>query len=540
MKIKMLFLIICILFISFFTSGCKNTKIEESKLNIIDDNYRNFYEIFVYSFYDSNGDGIGDINGVISKLDYINDGDNSTDTDLGFNGIWLMPVMPSTTYHKYDVTDYYNIDPQYGTLEDFSKLVEECHNRGINLIIDLVFNHTSAKHPWFVEAVSYLEGLKEGEMPDLDECPYVGYYNFTTEYDGSNTYHQAGNSKWYYECVFWDQMPDLNLENEDVKREIKDIAKFWLDLGVDGFRLDAAKEYFTGEKEENVLVLQWFTDYVKSVNKDAYIVAEVWDEAATLETYYESGIPSLFNFPLSQHNGLITTTVRKLGDSSGKNFIKSLLKLYESYKNKNEEFIDAPFISNHDTTRVSAQCVNDENQMKMAAGILLTLNGSPFVYYGEEIGMNSMGSKDENKRLPMQWSITDTKGITTPPSGAEVVEQKFPSADEQIKDPLSIYNYYKKGIRIRNENPEIARGEISIIEELCKQDISAIKKVYEGSEIVILYNISTQAASILLNDEELEIKDYLTVDGSEVAVCDQVVSMPMYSIVVLKKNCDKE
>lgn len=508
------------------------------ELNIIDDNYRNFYEIFVYSFYDSNGDGIGDINGVISKLDYINDGNEATDSDLGFNGIWLMPIMPSTTYHKYDVTDYYNIDPQYGTLEDFKKLVLESHKRGIHLIIDFVFNHTSAKHPWFLEAVSYLESLKEGEEPDLEKCPYVGYYHFTKDYNGSKTYYRAGTSDWYYEGVFWDQMPDLALENENVRKEIENIAKFWIDLGVDGFRLDAAKEYYSGEKERNIEVLKWFTDYVKSVKEDAYIVAEVWEDEAAIAAYYESGIPSLFNFPLSQHNGLITNTARKLGASSGKSFAKTLLSLYEKYSMGNPNFIDAAFISNHDTTRISAQCVGDEEQMKMSAGMLLTMNGSPYVYYGEEIGMNSMGTKDENKRLPMQWSITDTEGITTPPANADSVEQKFSPVDEQIKDPLSLYNYYKRAVRIRNENPEIARGDMSVIEELCSKDISAIKKVYKGSEIVILYNFSTESTNVMLKDAgltDLKIRGYLSVDGSEVTMSESVVSMPKYSIVILKQ-----
>ncbi|WP_236354996.1 alpha-amylase family glycosyl hydrolase [Konateibacter massiliensis] len=507
------------------------------ELNIIEDNYRNYYEIFVYSFFDSNGDGIGDINGVIDKLDYINDGDSSTDSDLGFNGIWLMPIMPSTTYHKYDVTDYYDIDPQYGNLDDFKKLVEECHKRDIHLIIDFVFNHTSSKHPWFVEAVSYLEGLKEGEEPDLEECPYVGYYNFTREYEGSDVYYKAGNSEWYYEGVFWDKMPDLNLGNEMVRQEIENITKFWLDTGVDGFRLDAAKEYYSGEKEKNVEVLDWFTDYVTGVKKDAYIVAEVWDEAAALQTYYESGITSLFNFPLSQHDGLITNTVRKLGTASGKSYADTLVKLNESYQKGNPEYIDAPFVSNHDTTRISAQCINDENQMKMSAGMLLTLNGSPFVYYGEEIGMNSKGTKDENKRLPMQWSLTDTDGITDAPSNADIVKQVFQPVDAQMEEPLSIYNYYKKAIRIRNENPEIARGEVSVIEELCAEDVSAIKKVYEGSEIVILYNISPDAADISLKDAKLtglSLKGYLTVDGNKVTLSDDVISMPMYSIAILK------
>jgi alpha-amylase len=507
------------------------------ELNIIDDNYRNFYEIFVYSFYDSDGDGIGDIKGIISKLDYINDGDNTTDSDLGFNGIWLMPIMPSTTYHKYDVTDYYNIDPQYGTLEDFKELIKECKARDIKLIIDLVFNHTSAKHPWFTQAVQYLESLKDGEEPDLKVCPYVGYYNFTKENNGSRSYYKAGNSDWYYEGVFWDQMPDLNLGNEQVRKEIEDIAKFWLDLGVDGFRLDAAKEFYSGEKQRNVDVLKWFTDYVKSVKEDAYIVAEVWEEEAAISTYYESGIPSLFNFPLSQHNGLITSTVRKLGTSTAKSFAKSLVSLYEKYSEGNKEFIDAPFISNHDTTRISAQCVNNEDQMKMAAGMLLTMNGSPYVYYGEEIGMNSMGSKDENKRLPMQWSATDTTGIPEAPEAAEKVTQKFPPADEQRKDPLSIYNYYKRAVRIRNENPELARGEVSVIEELGSTDICAFKKVYEGSEIVILYNISNEGKTVAIGDAGLaglNIRGYLSVDGSEVTLADNIVTMPKYSIVILK------
>jgi len=507
------------------------------ELNIIDDNYRNFYEIFVYSFYDSDGDGIGDINGIISKLDYINDGDDSTDSDLGFNGIWLMPIMPSTTYHKYDVKDYYNIDPQYGTLEDFKKLIKECKARDIKLIIDLVFNHTSAQHPWFTQAVNYLESLKEGEEPDLTVCPYVGYYNFAKENNGSNTYYRAGKSDYYYEGVFWDQMPDLNLGNEQVSKEIENIAKFWLDLGVDGFRLDAAKEFYSGEKQRNVDVLKWFTDYVQSVNEDAYIVAEVWEEEAAISTYYESGIPSLFNFPLSQHDGLITSTVRKLGTSTAKKFAKSFVSLYEKYSEGNTEFIDAPFISNHDTTRISAQCVNNEDQMKMAAGMLLTMNGSPYVYYGEEIGMNSMGSKDENKRLPMQWSITDTTGITDAPEAADKVTQKFSPADEQMKNPLSIYNYYKRAIRIRNENPEIARGKVSVIEELSSEDICAVKKVYEGSEVIIIYNISNEEKMVAIGDAgltDLTIRGYLSVDGSEVSLADNKVTLPKYSIVILK------
>ena len=196
------------------------------------------------------------------KLDYINDGDDSTDTDLGCNGIWLMPIMPSPTYHKYDISDYENIDEQYGTIDDFKQLIEACHKRGIRVIIDFPINHTSSKHPWFTQAVEYLEGLSDGQQPDSSVCPYVDYYNFTTD-QLSSVYYKAGSSNWYYEGKFWSEMPDLNLDCEAVRAEFDEITSFWMDLGVDGFRMDGAKEYFSDNTTENVEVLKWFNDMVK-------------------------------------------------------------------------------------------------------------------------------------------------------------------------------------------------------------------------------------------------------------------------------------
>ncbi len=501
----------------------------EQNLNILSDNYRNYYEIFVYSFYDSNNDGIGDLKGVISKLDYI--------SEMGFNGIWLMPVMPATTYHKYDVTDYYHIDPEYGTLEDFEKLSEECDKRDIKLVIDFVINHTSSKHPWFTEAVKYLESLKDGQEPDLSVCPYVEYYHFTKEYNGSATYKKAGSSDYYYECVFWDQMPDLALENKVVREEIEKITKYWMDLGVDGFRLDAAKEYFTGENGKNVEVLKWFGSYVKCINPEEYIVGEVWEEMNTIADYYKSSVTSFFNFPLSQYNGIIINTVRKLGIGSASSFADSIIRMQELYGENNSDYIDAPFVSNHDTTRISAMCVNNEEQMKMAAGLALTMSGSPFVYYGEEIGMNSKGDKDENKRLPMQWSATDLTGMTRGPAKADPVVQKFEPLDQQEKDPLSILNYYKRAIRLRNENPEIARGTVNIVEALTDQNLCVLEKNYQGNKLLLVYNINKETASIDLRKagyEKYSLRGYLTVDGNAVMLEKDTLSMPRYSIAVLK------
>ncbi len=500
------------------------------ELNIIEDNYRNYYEIFVYSFCDSDGDGIGDMQGIISKLDYI--------SEMGFNGIWLMPIMPSPTYHKYDVTDYYAIDPAYGTLEDFQKLIEECHNRNIKLIIDYVFNHSSAKHPWFTDAVTYLKGLEENQEPDPSVCPSVEYYHFTKETNGKTGYYKVAGTDYYYEGVFWDQMPDLALESAALRSELEHITKYWLDMGVDGFRLDAIKEYYTGETGKNVEVLQWFSDYVKSVNPEAFVVGECWDAAAIIASYYQSGLTSMFNYPLAQYNGIIVSSVRKLGTSNAKTFASAIVDLDARYLANNPDYIDSPFLSNHDNTRVSAQCVNDENQMKMAAGVLLSLKGSPFVYYGEEIGMNSMGDKDENKRLPMNWSTTDTTGITKAPIGADVVEQKFAPLDEQLKNPLSLVNYYKRALRIRNENPEIARGSVSVVESLTTADVCAFERIYEGSKVVVVYNMNKETATQVdlstAGLDNMNIRGYLTVDGSEVTLTDGVLDMPLYSIVILK------
>ena len=192
-----------------------------------DDNYRTFYEIFVYSFCDSNGDGIGDLQGVISKLDYLQ--------ELGIRGIWFMPIHPSQSYHKYDVRDYYDIDPQYGTLADFEQLMAECQKRDIHVITDLVLNHTGDDHEWFLTACDYLRSLPAGAEPDPAECKYVDYYYFSREAQGK--YHAISGSDWYYEGQFSPDMPDLDLANENVRADIKDIMQFWFDKGVSGFRL---------------------------------------------------------------------------------------------------------------------------------------------------------------------------------------------------------------------------------------------------------------------------------------------------------------
>ncbi|BBF43962.1 alpha-amylase [Lachnospiraceae bacterium KM106-2] len=528
MKKSILKLVLLVLCITFLTA-CGNKKDSNEKLNIIDDNNRTYYEVFLYSFCDSNKDGIGDINGLISKLDYI--------SDLGCNGIWLMPIMPSDSYHKYDVNDYYSVDPSYGTKKDFKKLVAECNKRGIKLIIDMVFNHTSNKQEWFVKATDYLKQLPAGKKPDEKECKYIKYYNFAKDMQDKSTYYQVKGTDWYYQGVFAENMPDLNLDDQNVKKEIQKVADYWLDLGIGGFRLDASKEYFSGNPEKNIEVLKWFSRYVQRKSNKIYVVAEVWDEFTTISDYYTSGIDSIFNYTLGGVDGIIPETVRMAGNgSAGKTFAENLKTIQSTFQESNKNYIDAPFISNHDNDRPVSYVSYDKDKVKFMGGINLMMNGSSFIYYGEEIGMSGNG-KDENKRAPMRWTKEKTDETTDGPIGMEKQKNKFGSVEEQEKDDTSIWNYYKHAIRLRNENPEIARGTINVMNDITDGDIVAITKTYKKSKIGMLMNNSSKEKKLTLNKEKYgfsRIKGSLTVNDKEPELEEKKITLPPYSIVILK------
>lgn len=518
---------------------------ESLPLQVIDDNYRTYYEVFVYSFCDSDGDGIGDLQGLISKLDYINDGDDTTDTDLGCNGIWLMPLHPSPTYHKYDVADYYEIDEAYGTLDDFRQLLAECDRRGIKVIMDLVLNHSSSANPWFQEACAYLQGLG-GAEPDAQECPYVEYYHFSKEQSGG--YYQVEGTDWYYEAMFWSEMPDLNLDCAALREEIAKITQYWLDMGVGGFRLDAVKEYYTGAPQSNIEFLTWLTDTVKSQKEDAYLVGEVWLDMADYAKYYESGIDSIFDFAFADKDGIIS---KVLNGSSAAKYGAAIASIDDTYGAYNDQYIDAPFYTNHDMGRSAGYYAGEYSaaQTKMAGAMNLFMSGSAFLYYGEELGMKGSG-KDENKRAPMYWSMDPSaEGMCDGPADMDDVKMKFESLEEQAEDPDSVYQYYKKVIKIRNQNPEIARGKAEYVlvgdflAEDTKESVCAVKKTYEGSEILMIFVTGNET-------EELDLSG-ITLNGSAIGSDTQIVGalttgeenirfengtavMPGFSVLVLR------
>lgn len=508
-------------------------------LNVIDDKYRTFYEIFVYSFYDSDGDGIGDLQGVIQKLDYLNDGDESTDTDLGINGIWLMPIMQSTTYHKYDTMDYMSIDSQYGKMEDFEELLAECEKRDINVIIDLAMNHSSSRHEWFLEATEYLKSLPEGAEPDAAECPYVEYYHFARE--ARSGYAPIADTGWYYEAQFWSEMPDLNLSNEAVRKEFEAIANFWLEKGVAGFRLDAVKEFVTGSVEENTEILTWFNDYVKATNPDAYIVCECWTDCNTYAQYYASGVDSMFDFDFADKSGIISNIVNGKGEAAS--YGRAQMTRQDLYAQYNPDYISAPFYTNHDMGRSAGYYAGEWSlaRTKMAQALNLLMSGNVFIYYGEELGMKGSGI-DENKRAPMYWSKDENaEGMCDGPEAMESFDMKFDSLEEQIQDADSIYNYVKDVIRLRNQNPEIARGKVAFQETVSDERICVISKAYDGREIVLVFNISEESATVELKQlqmgdktvAELDTLGELLTGEDAVERTDTGVVMPAYSVLVL-------
>lgn len=508
----------------------------------IDDKYRTFYEVFVYSFADSDDDGIGDLKGLTDKLDYISDGDDKTDEDLGANGIWLMPIMQSTTYHKYDVVDYYSIDKEYGSMEDFKIFMQECNDRDIHVILDWVMNHTSSENPWFKEACAYLRSL-DGSQPLEDECKYFGYYNFSQE-KKSEAYYPVEGTGWYYEGKFWEGMPDLNLYNENVRAEFEQIVQYWLEMGVSGFRLDAVKEFESDNTEKNVEILTWFHDMVKSKKDDAYLVGEAWTSADIYTKYYASGVDSFFDFQFANSDGIIANSIKGTSNGNAKSYGNAIVKVQDLIASYNVDGINAPFYTNHDLGRSAGYYSGDfsPSQTKIAQAMNLFMSGNAFLYYGEELGMKGSG-KDENKRLAMYWSQNqDAEFMCHGPVDADSVKQKYDSYEEQKDDLYSIYSYVKNVIKIRNTYPSIARGKNTLVEEWTNEEVCAIRKTYEDEEIIIVFNISQNENTIDMTQvniknnilSEENILTTLLTEDKDIAVNGQSITLPAYSVVVIK------
>lgn len=494
----------------------------------VDDECRNWYEIFVWSYFDTDNNGIGDFNGVSEKLDYI--------SSMGFNGIWLMPVMTATSYHKYDTEDYYSVDPDYGTMEDFELLLEEAHKRNIKVIIDLVVNHSSGSNPWFKEACAYL--AEYGEVGGR----YGSYYNFSKEND-SGRHPVPGADGWFYECQFTSTMPDLNLDSSEVRAEIVSIMKFWLEKGVDGFRLDAVTSYYTYSKDKNIAFLGWLNSEAKKIKSDCYLVGEAWlGSDRAVREYYSSGVDSFFIFPVATASGQVYDTLKEIRVDNGKALADMLLNAEAVY----DTGVYAPFLSNHDTARIASFIGRSQkDKIKMAQGILSLMRGSIFVYYGEEIGMISTADgSDPYKRIAMKWSDRRVyEGwCYTSPQAITVTEDnyKYPSLEAQMEDEDSILSYYRTSLRIRNANPEIARGDVSVLDEYYEQSryCCVLRWDWRGESVYAAVNLDREYEhELVLDIPGTYMTAYLTASAGESVTYDEksgTLVLPPYSYAVFR------
>ncbi|MDD4645648.1 MAG: alpha-amylase family glycosyl hydrolase [Bacteroidales bacterium] len=457
---------------------------------------RVYYSVFVQSFCDSNGDGIGDIPGLTSKLDYLK--------DLGIQGLWLLPVHPSPSYHKYDVTDYYSIHPDYGTLDDYKTLVKEAHKRNMVILLDLVINHTSNRISWFQEA---------SKRPSN---PYRDYYVWSDKKADfvAEPFHwhavrdaqgkQKSGPKYY--GFFWWEMPDLNFDSQKVRQEMHKIASFWLkDIGIDGFRLDAAKYiYPENETEKNV---QWWNEFRQEalkINDQVIMVGEVWGPAKEIAPYLKKGMTACFNFQLADSIRI------SLKEEKDHYVLQTWWQIRDTYVQENPSYSDAIFLSNHDINRIMTDIGNKTAKAKVAAALLLTLPGNPFIYYGEEIGM--LGEKpDEFIREPFLWNMEgEDKGQTHWEIPYTSTSQTVKPLKYQLEDPTSLYYFYKHLISVRNNSNALGKGFFDPFIQNNRKVIGFYRG-YGRERMLILINLSKDIQRI---DSPSEITEYKQLTGT--------------------------
>ncbi len=451
-------------------------------------NARVFYQIFVGSFSDSNGDGIGDLRGIIERFDYLNDGDQNSGLSLGVEGIWLSPIFESPSYHKYDVTDYYKVDPQFGTEDDLKDLIALCHERGVKLILDLVVNHTAKNNYWFTQ---FHNARKLGDSDN----PYYNFYSVSYDGESGKQFYSLSGTDVKYEGNFSSEMPELNFDNEAVRQEMLAVAKYYLDLGIDGFRFDAAKYIYFNEDTRSAAFWDWYLGELRKLKPDIFTVAEVWSGDGAVFPYYSS--TDCFNFTLAQSNGVIASAAKDGNVDPLTGYVQNYIETIKTYR---EDAMIMSFLANHDTDRAAGFLTVSMGHAYMAANLNILMPGAPFIYYGEEIGMKGSrggASTDANRRLAMLWgdgdTVQDPEGTTYKPES-----QNNGTVVDQLKDQESLYTHYKRLIQIRKANPEIAYGQYTAL-KIEGSDLGGFISTLGTNAVCVLHNASTETLTIDLS-----------------------------------------
>lgn len=493
--------------------------------------YKNavIYNLSLATFMDSDGDGIGDFQGLQRRLDYLH--------GLGITCLWLGPFQTSPMKDDgYDVADYYNVDPRYGTLGDFVEFTHGCKQRGIRVMIDLVINHTSDQHPWFQAARNDPESKYRDWYVWSDHKPenadqgmvFPGVQKTTWTYD-----KQARS--WYFHR-FYQFQPDLNTANPQVQAELLKVMGFWIELGVCGFRMDAVpfiiatKGPEVTNPEEQFDMLRTFREFVQWRQGDALLLAEANILPDDDMDYFGADgdrMHMMFNFQVNQHLFYALAS----GDA------RPLAKAMEATKPRPATAQWGTFLRNHDELdlgrltekqraavfaafgpdkdmqlydrgirrRLSAMLNGDQRRLELAYSLMFTLPGTPVIRYGDEIGMGDDLSLPERNcaRTPMQWSDEPQAGFTkseTPilpvisggPFGYERI-----NAAQQRREPNSLLNWTERIIRMRKECPEIGWGDFSIL-ETGRQEVLAIRYDWLNNSVVVVHNLSEKPQEITL------------------------------------------
>lgn len=487
-----------------------------------------FYQIWPRSFYDSDADGHGDFNGMTQKLPYLQ--------ELGVNALWLTPMFEAPSYHGYDFTEFYQVENDYGSMAEFEAFIKAADDKGMKVILDLVINHISSNHEWFQRSAK-------------QQAPYADYFIWRDDMPkaGSGWGHAWSNNDqpdavwhWdetrqqYYYGAFGASQPDLNLRHPDVVSEMEKMAKFWLDKGVAGFRLDAVRFAMEGgadaqaDTDETIAYWQHFNQYVKSIDPEAYLVGEAWADIPVAAKYFgeSKGLDQGFDFEVGYKIlGLLKP------DASGEaqfGTMQSNQKINavdaNVLKQNLQQRIDstapldffAPFLTNHDQERVAYQLAEHDDKAKLSAAMLFSSPGTPYIYYGEEIGLTQGGTgHDVYKRAPMQWNNSNQAGFTQAQTSwveqaelfgdsytqwwPEYLAQQINAADRNVKTQQaqsdSLWRLYQHLIALKKQRPELGiKGSYELTQH--NNGLVEITRELNGSKSMFILNLTANPQSI--------------------------------------------
>ena len=517
------------------------------------------YQIYPRSFKDSTGDGIGDIPGIISKLDYLQ--------DLGIETIWFSPFFSSPQAdHGYDVSDYRDITPEYGTMADCNRLIQEIHNRSMYVVFDMVLNHTSNQHPWFLESRSSRENPKrdwyiwrDGRRPYGKKPPN----NWKSMVGGSGWHYDPLTDQWYW-AQFLPFQPDLNYRNPEVKREMYETMRFWLDKGVDGFRLDIINTIYEDEQlRDNPFAFSFlpsdegargmFQNNIHTINHPenyAFVkeLRRIMDEYSNPERFLVGEITSSLEV-LKRYSGEIvdaktdglhlTFQFQSLNVKPDAEALRHLIEEYEQFFP--EPYIPTWVFSNHDQARRISKLGNDFALAKLSVMIQLTARGVPFIYYGEEIGMSSYKiplkrgqdpiarkfsgipqflvnlltrsgritlNRDEC-RTPMQWNASSNAGFCPEDSDPWLpIAPGFEEINVEIEDSDSdsLLHFYKDLLHLRRNTPALHSGTLNLIElQTNRRNVLAFERKFDRQSVQVWLNMSKKSISVEKSHTQPEV-----------------------------------